>query len=308
MSSFNKIVYRILLCDDNRHFLNELYSLLYKSVSKCDDFTLNIDIATQRGEIISKIRDNTYDLITLDVCYNNNSNSTPMTYYENLRTLVNDGMYGAELYMKEIKNIIDPALTKVIIVSNLDVDTMRRNFNYDTSLDYFYKRTNSPSVIAKHIVNFFITNKKSLYNDVFVVYGHNTSMRNEVERHLHTLNLCSIDLYHSSTGGLNSFIDSLTDVANSSQCAIILLSADDITLDIQKMKLQYRARPNVIFEMGLFLGKLGKDRILAIHEKHEFFEFPSDIQGVFYIEYDKSKPDSWKTELDRRLRKIGFGV
>lgn len=307
MSTSNKIVYRILLCDDNPHFLNDLMPLLYESVAECDDFTFDIDYAMHRDKIVSSIRNKTYDLITLDVCYTH-TGDTPITVYENLRLAVNDGMYGAELYISDIKDRINTSVTKVLVVSNMSIDVLKRNFNYDSTLDYFCKRDISPAQLANHIYDYFFTNRKSLFNDVFVVYGHNASMHNSVEKHLRQMNICSVDLNHGSSSGLTSFIDLLTNAAKKSQCAIILLSADDIILDIPKMEMKYSARSNVIFKMGLFIGKIGKEKIIVLHEKHETFEFPSDIQGVFYIEYDELKPDLWKNELNRSLRKIGFGV
>lgn len=304
----DKVIYRILLCDDNKEYIyNRLRPSLEKTASSCANFDLLIDVATNRGQIVQYLRKNTYDLITLDVCYTNVSEDR-LSVYENIRFSMDSYLYGVEIFYEEIRKNINTAVTKVIVVSNQPVDILRKNFNYDSSLDYFSKTNLLPEQIANHIVGYFKTGKQSLYSSTFVVYGHNSEMRNSIEYFLHMNNIHSIDLYHESQGGLNSFIDSLTDVANAAQCAIVLLSADDLHLNIEDMSIHYRARQNVIFEMGLFLGKLGKERIIVIHEKHEKFEFPSDIQGVFYVSYDKDKPQNWKYELGRRLSKIGFYI
>ena len=70
--------------------------------------------------------------------------------------------------------------------------------------------------------------------------------------------------------------------------ALILLSADDLGLQKDKKfnEAKFRARQNVIFEMGFFIGVLGRKNVCAIHEDVENFELPSDYQGVIYIPYD----------------------
>ena len=45
-----------------------------------------------------------------------------------------------------------------------------------------------------------------------------------------------------------------------------------------------RARQNVVFEHGYLMGKLGRKRISVIVKDN--IEIPSDIEGLFYIEFD----------------------
>lgn len=56
-----------------------------------------------------------------------------------------------------------------------------------------------------------------------------------------------------------------------------------------------RARQNVVFELGFFIGKLGPARVAALLKG----EKPSDFDGIAYIGLD---PNSrWKTDLAREL-------
>jgi predicted nucleotide-binding protein len=63
---------------------------------------------------------------------------------------------------------------------------------------------------------------------------------------------------------------------------VVLLTADDRggPIDQAYEKQSARARQNMIFELGFFIGKLGRDRVCALYE--EGVEVPSDYQGVVF--------------------------
>jgi predicted nucleotide-binding protein len=49
--------------------------------------------------------------------------------------------------------------------------------------------------------------------------------------------------------------------------------------------LQGRARQNVVFELGLFIGALGREHVCCLKQK-TVNERPSDIDGILYKEFD----------------------
>jgi predicted nucleotide-binding protein len=59
-----------------------------------------------------------------------------------------------------------------------------------------------------------------------------------------------------------------------------------------------RARQNVIFELGYFVGKLGRKKVCALY--HQAVEIPSDYHGVVYTPLDST--GAWRTELERELK------
>ena len=65
-----------------------------------------------------------------------------------------------------------------------------------------------------------------------------------------------------------------------------------------------RARQNVIFELGFFIGKLGRDRVRALTKGEP--EIPSDYAGVEYIQIDEA--GGWKMILMKELKAAGFHV
>jgi len=64
-----------------------------------------------------------------------------------------------------------------------------------------------------------------------------------------------------------------------------------------------RARQNVIFEMGYFIAKLGKQKVCAIIKGD--IEIPSDYSGILRIEYGS---EDWKNNLFKELRAAGFDI
>jgi predicted nucleotide-binding protein len=58
-----------------------------------------------------------------------------------------------------------------------------------------------------------------------------------------------------------------------------------------------RARQNVVFELGFFIGKLGPARVAALLKGD--VEKPSDFDGIAYISLDSG--GLWKTILAREL-------
>ena len=65
-----------------------------------------------------------------------------------------------------------------------------------------------------------------------------------------------------------------------------------------------RARQNVIFELGFFIGALGRDRVCALHKGE--VEIPSDFSGVLWIRMGAE--DAWQLKLARELKAAGINV
>lgn len=88
--------------------------------------------------------------------------------------------------------------------------------------------------------------------------------------------------------------------------AIILVTPDDEGY-LKGESPQARARQNVIFELGFFLGRLGRERVLVLHKKEdEPFEWPSNFRGLLYREMDRG--GLWRAEVRRDLIKAGVGL
>jgi hypothetical protein len=143
-------------------------------------------------------------------------------------------------------------------------------------------------------------------NRIFIVHGHDNEMKVEVTSTLKRLGLEPIILHEYADEG-RTIIEKFTDFSDVN-CAIVLLSPDDYGYSKEETpeKAKSRARQNVIFELGFFLGKLGRERVLVIYREINNFEFPSDYSGVLYKSYDKM--GNWKFQIVKELQVIGYKV
>ena len=66
---------------------------------------------------------------------------------------------------------------------------------------------------------------------------------------------------------------------------------------------KYRARQNVVLELGMVLARLGRPRVAILHK--ESVELPSDIAGLIYIPF-RERPDEVRTKLFQELRNAGY--
>lgn len=149
---------------------------------------------------------------------------------------------------------------------------------------------------------------------VFVVYGHNDALRIEVSRTIEQLGLQPIVLQEQEDFG-NTIIEKFETHASDIGFAIVLLTADDLGIarkDLRReekekgFKAEYkpRARQNVIFEMGYFIGKLDRTHVFELLE--EGVEKPGDLDGILYTSVDGE--GMWKFKLAKRLKALGYNI
>jgi predicted nucleotide-binding protein len=139
---------------------------------------------------------------------------------------------------------------------------------------------------------------------VFVVYGHDTEARDQLELMLLRMNIKPVILGNMAPDG-KTIIEAL--IANTDvPYAVVLLTPDDEGHKAGMAdKKTYRARQNVVLEMGMFLSKLGRERVAILHKGN--LELPSDINGLIYIPFQQSVQEV-KNKLAATLQKAGFYI
>ena len=138
-------------------------------------------------------------------------------------------------------------------------------------------------------------------NQVFVIHGHDHGARDTVARFLGDLGLEAVILQEQPDQG-RTVIEKFEQYA---QCdfAVALFTPDDVG-GPHDDDLQPRARQNVIFEFGYFIGKFGRDRVCALVKADP--EIPTDYSGVLYIPLDEA--GAWKFQLMREMKSAGFDI
>ena len=140
---------------------------------------------------------------------------------------------------------------------------------------------------------------------VFVVYGHDTDARDDLELILRRVQVIPIILQNIPGVGdtLIEKLEALTDA----DFACVLLTPDDIgAAKTTPENLRPRARQNVVLELGMVLSRLGRRRV-AILVKGEDLEKPSDIDGLIYIPFN-SRVNEAANVLGAALASAGFQI
>ena len=100
-------------------------------------------------------------------------------------------------------------------------------------------------------------------------------------------------------------IEDLVRVSGESDFAIIVLTADDVTRSRGRAKRS--PRDNVIFELGLFMGAITRERTYIVAPKGIDLKLPTDLLGVTYLSFQFTKGVSLSVSLKpviAELRKL----
>ena len=132
---------------------------------------------------------------------------------------------------------------------------------------------------------------------VFVVHGHDAGAREAMARFLEKIELEAIILHEQADQGF-TIIEKFETYAKQVGFAVVLLTPDDLAGPALAPGLVARARQNVIFELGYFVGKLGRGRACLLRKGE--VEIPSDLYGVIYTDMDAA--NGWKLKLAKELK------
>ncbi|TFF45788.1 TIR domain-containing protein [Bacillus thuringiensis] len=118
---------------------------------------------------------------------------------------------------------------------------------------------------------------------VFIVHGHDEGLKQQLEIFLSRLGIKPVVLHREASEGLT--VLEKFEKHSEVQYAFVLLTPDDIGCSVKEKdqpieSYKFRARQNVIFELGFFIGKLGRAKVCTLYK--EGVELPNDISGLVY--------------------------
>lgn len=99
-----------------------------------------------------------------------------------------------------------------------------------------------------------------------------------------------------------TYIESLERIVDQADFAVLVLTPDDVTTSRKKEKLS--PRDNVIFELGLFIGGLGRERCYLVQEDNPDLKLPSDLLGVNSATFKLPEDGNLKAALDAKCSLI----
>jgi predicted nucleotide-binding protein len=184
-----------------------------------------------------------------------------------------------------------------------------------TILNYFdngsiaYQGKNSDQV--KELIDSKMLKKNDggiALHEVFVVYGHDETAKAQLEAMLRRWGLEPLILDQLPSEG-QTIIEKLEHYTNRVKFAVILATPDDEGYKANRSdEKAYRARQNVVLELGMMLKQLGRRNVAILLKQQENMERPSDIQGLMYIPFKDDLQREAGTLLAKEMAAQGYQI
>jgi hypothetical protein len=106
-----------------------------------------------------------------------------------------------------------------------------------------------------------------------------------------------VTLWNEDFFGLGStFIETLINALPRFDFAVLVLTPDDL-VNSREVEV-FSPRDNVIFELGLFMGRLGRSRTFILHQADAELKIPTDLSGMTTATYQWPRRDkSYKSAV-----------
>lgn len=96
---------------------------------------------------------------------------------------------------------------------------------------------------------------------------------------------CEVEIWSQGTFGLGGgTLQTLLEAAERFDFAVLVLTPDDLVAS--RGTPASGARDNVLFELGLFMGQLGRERTFVVFDRSRNLKLPSDLAGVTMASYE----------------------
>jgi predicted nucleotide-binding protein len=174
-----------------------------------------------------------------------------------------------------------PAMKLVAVTADND-SKAKEWFSRDNTVGYLQK-TERPAVLAQKL-------RRILLGELprpFIVHGRDLDAVRELKDYLqNTLHFPHPTVLWEEPTLARTLIEKFEEKAAFAELVFILLTPDDVgAFSGAPSNLQGRARQNAIFELGFFLGYLGRGSGRVILLAKGDLEIPSDLWGVFPINF-----------------------
>ena len=120
--------------------------------------------------------------------------------------------------------------------------------------------------------------------DIFLIHGHNEAKWRELKAILKDeFKLNPIELSEQANVGCTTIIDKFEHYAKNCSFAFAIFTPDDLVEKDGKNYLQ--ARPNVVFELGWFVSRLGRKHASILYQDNDKMSILSDLDGVMQLRF-----------------------
>jgi DNA-binding response OmpR family regulator len=147
----------------------------------------------------------------------------------------------------------------------------------------------NPDFLIRRVDRLLSTNRPHLR--VFIVHGHDIALRDELKELLENEFAVSVVVLDREAWRGRTLIEKLEEESANIDVAFVLLTPDDFALD-QHDRSEYRARPNVLVELGYFFGRLARRSGRVVLLGKEGVAIPSDLHGLGWIDVTHGLPSA----------------
>lgn len=109
--------------------------------------------------------------------------------------------------------------------------------------------------------------------------------------HVAECQIWSQGVFGLTEGTLETLVNKLDDY----DFAVFVLTPDDV--EISREESRVTPRDNVLFELGLFMGRIGRKRTFMVLDREADTKLPSDLAGVTPSLYSKPTKTNWEAAL-----------
>jgi len=136
---------------------------------------------------------------------------------------------------------------------------------------------------------------------IFIVHGHDELNLLRLEKMLRERWGIDPIILNAEPSKGRTLIEKFEQEAQRATYAMILFTPDDL---IEVAGTQYaQARPNVIFELGWFFGRLGRQKVCILFKKGT--KIHSDLDGIMRIEFNETVNEKL-VDIEKELKNVGL--
>lgn len=261
---------RILIVEDDRMLAEHLQAYLQEAGGE-----VKCALSKASGLDVAKKKNAIFDLALVDVYLPLRDRGTPLFGK------------GVEL-AAELKGVF-PSMIIIGLSHYFDErvgKAISKNFAAFIQKRDLFMSEEKPSLKLLELIQSCLRKRKQNKPRVFIVHGHDDVAKYSLKNYIqNTLQLGEPTVLHEKPSSGRSLIEKFEGEAEEVDLVFVLLTPDDKACDVSSSDLEkLRARQNVIFEMGYFLGKLQRTTGRVILLNKGGIELPSDISGIVYID------------------------
>lgn len=152
------------------------------------------------------------------------------------------------------------------------------------------------------------TTQLEVGNEVFIVYGHDETAKAQLEAMIRRWDLEPLILDQLPSEG-QTVIEKLEKYTDRVKFAVVLATPDDEGHKANRPdEKAYRARQNVVLELGMLLKQLERKSVAILLKQQENMERPSDIQGLIYIPFKDDLQKEAGPLLAKEMAAQGYNI